>query len=374
MKRLLGFGLAGVLAIGVILALALGGKGGGKGGDDPTGPGGTTSPGAGDTIALRGLIGSEKKPYFDDPRVQEALRKHGLTVSVDTAGSRDIASRDLSGYAFVFPSSAPAGERIKRLQPKNTGVYAPFYSPMAIATFTPIVELLEKQGIVTNAGGAKTFDIAAYLTAVDEGLTWKQIKGNTTYPASKSVLLTTTDVRKSNSSGMFLALASYAANGGKVVASREQAGAVSPLMAKVFLGQGFSESSSEAPFENYLAMGMGGTPMVVVYESQFLGRQIAKDGSITDDRVLLYPTPGMLSKHTLIALDGPGRTLGEALTSDPELARLAAEHGFRTQSPQVFSQVLADAGVAEPPQLVDVVDPPSYENLELMIVDLENRY
>jgi hypothetical protein len=53
---------------------------------------------------------------------------------------------------------------------------------------------------------------------------------------------------------MYLAMASYAANGNRVVSSRDEATAVLPAMRRLFLGQGFSESSTEAPFEDYLAL------------------------------------------------------------------------------------------------------------------------
>ena len=64
-----------------------------------------------------------------------------------------------------------------------------------------------------------------------------------------------------------------------------------PAMQRLFLGQGFSESSTELPFEDYLALGQGKTPMLLTYESLFLDRQMRRDGSITPDMVLLYPTP-----------------------------------------------------------------------------------
>jgi len=42
---------------------------------------------------VRGLVGSEKVGYLTDPRVVAALKKHGLDLQVEKAGSREMAAR-----------------------------------------------------------------------------------------------------------------------------------------------------------------------------------------------------------------------------------------------------------------------------------------
>jgi hypothetical protein len=105
-----------------------------------------------------------------------------------------------------------------------------------------------------------------------------------------------------------------------------------------------------------------------------LDRLLRKDGSITPEMVLLYPTPDVLSKHTVLALTENGATAGDLVSENPELQRLAAKYGFRTTNPATFRDVLNESGVALPPELVDVVEPPRYELLESMIVALEKQY
>jgi hypothetical protein len=86
--------------------------------------------------------------------VERIFAQHGLAVEVDTAGSREIATlTDLKSYDFASPSSAPAAEKIKR-EHETLGVYSPFYSPIAIASFQPIVDLLQRAGVAkkTPAG------------------------------------------------------------------------------------------------------------------------------------------------------------------------------------------------------------------------------
>jgi len=324
---------------------------------------------------VRGVIGSEKKPFFDDPRVKAAFAAKGYDVQVDTAGSRQIATTvDLAKYDFAFPGSVPAADRIKRDR-KVAATYAPFYSPMAIATFQPIVDLLTRAGVVSaNAAGYQQFSVAKYLELVAGGTRWKDLPKNTEYPATKKLLLISTDVRTSNSAAMYLSWASYVANGENVVTSQAQAAKVLPLMSKLFLDQGYSESSSEAPFEDYLSLGVGKTPMVVIYESQFLDRQMRADGSITKEMVLLYPSPDVLSKHTVVPLKPAGDAVGKLLATDPALVKLEAELGFRTTDRAVFTAVVKARGITPPPDLVDVVEPPSYEVLEGLITSLQEQY
>src|ERR1700754_3499535 len=59
-------------------------------------------------VDVRGMIGSEKETFFADPEVVKLLADRGFRVHVDKVGSREIASRDLTGYDFVFPAGTPA--------------------------------------------------------------------------------------------------------------------------------------------------------------------------------------------------------------------------------------------------------------------------
>lgn len=367
-KRVLGIVLALAVAGGIV-AVVIWGRGG-------TSPGATPPPG--DLTVVEGVIGSEKRPFFEDPEVQAVFAENGLSVEVTTAGSRQIATTvDLTDVDFVFPSSAPAAEKIKRETGVST-VFAPFYSPMAIATFTSIAELLAGAGIAhQQADGTWILDLDAYLAAVAAGTRWNELPGAAdVYNSSRSLLISSTDIRQSNSAAMYLSMASYVANGDNVVASPDQQAAVTDQMAALFLEQGFSASSSEAPFEDYLSQGIGSKPLVMIYEAQFLGRQMNEEtaGAITDDMVLMYPSPTVLSRHTVIPLTDAGEEVGRLLVDDPRLARLAARYGFRPADPSVFVDVLTENGVEVPPTLVDVVEPPSYETLEAMIVTISARY
>jgi len=324
-------------------------------------------------VTLHGLIGSEKAPFFADARVAAALKRGGFIVNVGTAGSRQIAGADLSKEDFAFPAGVPAAEKIRR---DHAGAKAvvPFYTPMAIATWKPIVNLLAAAGVVHVSADVTTLDVAAYMRLVDKNTRWKDLPGNTTYPVNKSILVTTTDVRKSNSAAMYLALTSYVANGENIVENDAQVAPIMDRLEPLFLRQGFVASSTEEPFDDYLVQGMGKSPMVMIYESQFIQRAAAADGSILPDMVLVYPDPTIFSKHTFVGLSANGIRLGDFLTNDPEMRSLATQFGFRTTDVPAFTKFVSDHKLDVPAGFVNVIDPPTYETLEAMITRLEAAY
>jgi hypothetical protein len=362
MQRVGGVILAVLLAVGVVVAIGLG-----------TNWFGQTN----QTVTVRGVIGSEKKPFFDDPRVAKILKDNGYVVSVDTAGSRQIATEALAKdtYDFAFPSSTPAADKIAA-DKKPIGRYKTFYSPMVVASFKPIAELLAANGVATaTADGTYSFDMQAYLDLVDKQTRWTDLPGNTdgkVYKANREILITSTDVRKSNSAAMYMSIISYLANGGQIVNGASQEAAVLPVLKRIFLDQGYVQSSSEGPFEDYISQGIGKGPLVMAYESQFLAAEINK--TVSDDMVLMYPSPTVLSQHTLLSLTDAGDGVGKLLTTNPELQKLMAEYGFRVPDRKVFSDVLTEKQVTVPPDVTDTVETPSFETIESLITALEKEY
>jgi hypothetical protein len=359
MRRWLGLALAGVLALAVVGAIVVSAAQR----IHPTPP----------LTVVHGVIGSEKLPYFQDSGVIQVFRDNGFDVQVDTAGSRQIAtSVDLTKYDFAFPAGVPAGQKI-RSDHKAKAIYQPFYTPMAIATFKPIVQLLITAKVATDNGTYVSFDVAKFLTLVKNNTRWSEIKPNTTsYSSSKSILITSTDIRTSNSAAMYLSLASYVANGNNIVQDPNQAANVVPSVAPIFTEQGLTASSSEEPFQDYLSIGIGKTPMVMIYEAQFLAAAAANNGSITKDMVLMYPDPDVLSKHTLVPLTSRGDSIGQLLTNNAQLQKLATKYGFRTNNPAAFNQFLTDHKLTSP-SLVNLIEPPTYENLEAMIYAIQQK-
>jgi hypothetical protein len=360
-KRAAALLLAAVLGIGVLAAIVISVRG-------------RAGVASGQPLTLvRGVIGSEKQPFFNDPEVIRVFHNQGLDVKVDTAGSRQIAtSVDLSHYDFAFTAGVPAAEKIRRDRKLNTS-YSPFYTPMVIASFRPIAQLLVNAGVAKDQGGYYTFDMQAYLNLVAGNKRWNDLPNNTTFQTGQSILITSTDVRTSNSAAMYLAIASYVANGNNIVQDATQGAAVLPKVEPLFLRQGYTESSSEGPFGDYLSIGMGKTPMVMIYEAQFVARAAANDGSISKEMVLMYPVPTVYSKQTLVPLTSAGDRAGKLLLTDPDLQRLAIKYGFRTNDATAFNKFVTAHKVSLPPTLFNVIEPPSYEALESMISTIQQH-
>ncbi len=367
-RRTLSIVLAGLLLVGIAAAVALGRKGSGSPAAGPSGAATTT---------VHGVIGSEKAPFFRDPEVRAAFARHGVGVVVDTAGSREmVTTTNLSKYDFAFPAGAPQGQAIKQ-KGHASGAYVPFFTPMAIATFEPIVDVLTTAKVMHKdpADQHQVLDVGPYLDLVQKHTRWNQLAGNSAYDVNKSILISSTDVRTSNSAAMYLSLASYVANGSSILDSLQAADGVVNRMAPLFLEQGFIASSSEEPFQDYLTIGLGKEPMVMVYEAQFRGEQIARNPAVAaQGRVLAYPSPTVYSKHTFVPLNAQGDSVGQLLLNDPVLQHLAVRFGFRTGD-TAYAQTFAQQQRLPPlPNLVDVAEPPAFEVLERLIMAISARY
>lgn len=326
-------------------------------------------------VQARGLIGSEKEAFFADPRVQQALAARGITVVIEKAGSRAIAGRyDAKAYDFGFPSGAPAAAQLKA-QAKASAVFTPFYTPMVLASWRPIADILVANGIAERQGDIYyVVDLPALMDLIEKGKRWRDLKGSQAFSTNKSLLISSTDVRTSNSAAMYLALASYLVNNQQIVQSQADVDRVLPTVAPLFLRQGFQEQSSSGPFEDYLALGMGKAPLLMAYESQMVEFWLKHPNKIKSDMVLMYPRPTVFSKHVLVPYTPAGVRVGEALENDPALRTLANEYGFRTGGDTRGPETWAQRGIAVPEVLVDVIDPPSHEWLERMIEAIETRF
>lgn len=318
-------------------------------------------------VTVRILTGSEKEHFLEDAELAKLLAAHGISITFEKAGSREIATRpDLRTFDVAFPAGAHAAIKISQ----NTGskrIFTAFYTPIAVASWKPLIPVLEKSGLVSRKDGAYYIvDMSKLLTIMEKGERWKDLPGNTVYAVGKSVLVTSTDVRKSNSAALYLSLAAYLANGNNVVDNDADASKVAPKMVGLFSRQGFQESSSAGPFEDYTAMGIGKAPLVMIYEQQFL-EYVLSHPNPNPDMVLLYPQPTILSKHTLVALTDNGARFAEELVNDPKVSSIAQRYGFRTpDSSELFAAVEAKKLVI-PHTIVDVIDPPTYDILEKLI-------
>ena len=298
----------------------------------------------------------------------------GITLDVHKAGSREIATLpDLRSYDVAFPAGQPAAEKIRH----GTGTkrtQTAFSTPMVVASWKPIADVLLANGIVKREADAYWIvDMGKLLELMASGKRWRDLPSNSVFAVGKSVLVATTNVSTSNSAAQFLSLGSYLFNGSEVVQNLEQADRAALKVAPLFARQGFQESSSSGPFEDYLTIGMGKTPLVWIYEAQFLEQALQQ--AVKKDMVLLYPRPTIFTKHVMVSLSRQGRALPRR---DGRARRRSASPPNTGTAPRAATGSRACARRRRPrasrsPDLVDLVDAPAFDLLEHMIVSIEHQ-
>ena len=323
------------------------------------------------TVELTGVIALDVEPYFKDPRVAKALSDNGFKLNVTRIGSRDMAQRVVQsgGPDFMFPSGIVAANQIldaaKRVNQTGTQ-YTPFYTPMVIASWKPIAGILQANGLATPlTGGAFSVDLAKLVALMQAKTRWKDMKASQAFDVNKSVLVSTTDVRKSNSGAMYLALAAYALNNNELPGDRATAELVAKKAADLFKRQGYQENYVNGNFDDYVAIGIGKTPMAFIYENQMIAYALSKP--VASDMTLLYPNPTIVNKVVFVAMNERSKRLGDLLTTNADLLSIGLEYGFRTGDSAAFLQKAHAAKLGVDEKLNHLIDPPSFETMSLMI-------
>ena len=322
-------------------------------------------------VPLVGVISLDVEPYFKDPRVQRLLAAKQLPVNVVRVGSREMAAKVVPGTNtdFFFPSGVVAANQVVDAARKANFAatqLSPFFTPMVIASWEPVARILVANGMAKQmAPKVYGVDMAKLTQAMLAKTKWKDFKNAAGYDVGRSVLVSTTDLRRSNSGAMYLALTSQALLG-DVVTDRATAQQTALKLAELFKRQGYQESYVNGNFDDYVAIGMGKTPMAFIYENQLVAYALAK-GGVGADMVLLYPLPTIVNKVVFISLNERAKALGALLANDAELQGIAVEYGFRIADTQRFVTALKPTGLAVEPRLTQVVDPPSFEIMAEMI-------
>ncbi|MFI8187761.1 hypothetical protein ACIF8T_02955 [Streptomyces sp. NPDC085946] len=331
---------------------------------------------------------ASKSDFFRDPEVRRRLLEHGLRVDIHRLGSRGIATQTLKGMDAVFPSGQPAAKLVLDRQDRSVHSVRPFVSPLVLATFRDYAETLVRAGVATPQrapGGDATLyydlDMRAFTGLLDgaddpddprdgsgpQADTWNGIGfGAVSGDRSNSgrVLVRTSNVCESNAAGTYLSLLAFVVNGNRTpgtqhardarragTAPRDLAADIAPLLN---LQGMWADEQAESYFSD---LGESIAPVSLIYEHQYLAHQIThhdEHGRQDTDRVLLYPTPYVLTEPQLISLTGEGDRLVEAVRSDAALRRRAVELGFRVRfsgdhgSSEELSAYLSEHGVQVP--------------------------
>jgi hypothetical protein len=285
------------------------------------------------SMIIKGVVGSEKSNFLEDPRVKEILdKKYGLAISYAREGSIEMVTGSVKeDVDFLWPSSQVALEIFKNTQGarllKSDMI---FNSPIVIYSWDLVVKALAAQGIL------HTQDSVTYLTEMDKfvhwelsGKSWPDIGLPDLYG---KINVTTTDPTKSNSGNLYAGLmANLLSRDG--VNDPDSVDRIMPQLQRIFMRQGYMQNSSGFLFEQFLETGVGQYPLIAGYENQIVEFSLQHPDfwpKVKDRIKILYPVPTVWSEHPVLILTKKALPLIDAL-KDPEIQRIAWEqHGFRT--------------------------------------------
>jgi hypothetical protein len=231
--------------------------------------------------------------------VVAAFRKRGLAVTVAAAGSRTMAcDSDLRSYDFAFPGSVPAAAEVLAKAGVAGRPTAVFGSPLVVATFRDVAKAMPP-GVVS--ADLRTFNIDKYLNQVVRAKKrWRDLRLPAPYPLFQRAVLLSTRLDTSNSAELYLALASYAANGDAPIPSADP-GAVTGQAEELFRSAGSTALTSEEPFDQHFSA-----------EGQFLDAACSWCGTPTPARPAATGTrgPGRRRVTLRTGCRGRGRPCG----------------------------------------------------------------
>ena len=314
------------------------------------------------TQTVKLLTGSAKFGFLKDPKMEELLAAKGIRLEL--AKTADFATDVTKQKDFdaVWPAGANAASEFAAAW-KSPNTYPVFSTPLVIASWKQLMPVLQANGLAKAEANHGLFYLNKALPLMLNGKRWNQLKDNTVFEVNKGFLVNTPDVRKSNTGMLYLGALAYISNNEDVPSTVAMGEALAEKLSSVMTRQGFQEGTLAGPFEDYLGQGLGKAPLVLIYESQFV--EAKRDSKLRDTSMLLYPQPGLVLKHVLVARTDAGKALGELLANDPEIQRLAAQYGFRTNSPAIFADAMSGYGL-DAPELINLAEPPSTAVLDAM--------
>lgn len=327
-------------------------------------------------LVIKGIVTSEKESFFKDERVIKIFNDNDIDLHIQRWSSGKIAqatkTEDFGEYSdFVFPPGVQTSDKVKNTI-KGAQAYNIFYSPMIVATWKPIVDILNSNNLIENKKGYQSLKMQEFLNVVDNKTKWKDLKNSSEYDVNKNVLIYTSDARYSNASKMYMGLTSYVYNNSEIISSQENINNVLPKIKNMMAAQGNRESSSTNLFTDYTAIGMGKAPMIFVYESEFLEFAF-RNNKLPDNMTFLYPSPTLFTKHVMVGFNPKAQKLVDLLNNNEELKLIAADYGFRFTGNNKLVEKANKLNIKIPETVVDVIDPPSFDVLEQLVNSVESK-
>ena len=312
--------------------------------------------------------GGGKEDFLADPEINKILQeKYKLNVIYDTwsngktitwpliremvgEGNKEIVSRIANGETFTIRSEGvstydalfTSDQRFYdyyKLYPNKEAGEADRYTvltgnltlntPIVIYSWGPVVDSLEKEGIVTLVDGVYYIsDMEKLMNYILDSKKWKDVGLTELYG---SINISSTDPVSSSPGATYYGLLLAILSGGEV--TTENISQNLPKLKNFYIKSGYMNNTPADLFDRYLKTGMGGNPMIVDYEKSiidFANSDPNGFSQVKDSIRILYPKPTIWNSHCFAAFTENGKLLLEAY-NDPEIQKIAWErYGFRT--------------------------------------------
>lgn len=311
------------------------------------------------------LTGSAKFAFLQDEALTRILAQEGITLDLAKTGAFEADVGRATDFDAVWPAGSNVADDFAAAW-KAPATYPVFSTPLALATWKKLLPVFSANGLTDGA----FFSLDRALPLMLDGKRWNQLKGNDAFKVNKGFLVNTPDIRKSNTGAVYISALAYILNGQDVPADTGRAQVLAEELSPLITRQGFQEGTLAGPFEDYIGQGMGKAPLVLIYESQFV--EAKAQNKLREDHVLLYPEPGLVLKHTLVARSEAGKRLGVLLSQNPEIQAIAARYGFRTNDKATFDAAMTAVGL-QAPELNNLASQPSSRIFDAMRQVLVNK-
>lgn len=201
-------------------------------------------------------------------------------------------------------------------------------TPIVIYSWDTVVDVLMKEGIVTNRGGVYYItDMKKLLNYIVEGKTWNDIGLSSIYG---KINIDSTDPVSSSPGATYYGLLLSIMTDGDMSESKIREAL--PKLKEFYLKSGYMNNTPADLFEMYLKTGVGAKPMIVDYEKSIIEFATSNQNGwnqVKDKIRILYPTPTIWNSHCIATFDDAGNKFLNAF-DDAEIQQIAwSKYGFR---------------------------------------------
>ena len=275
-------------------------------------------------------------PLLTNPEIIEELASHGIKLT--------LKSPDTPG------SSADAIWRTNTETAPPASTVAPpvliCFSPLAVASWEPIQRLFTWEQFIPH----QVFSLATELRfeplaeIIHARKTWNQLDQRQRYYSNaQPIQLAVSTQQSSRLNVIYLHMLELAQRNAQAALSPKDSAAQVETVHTSTDPTSYAEriqnllplipKSYSDPFEDYLNIGVGKVPLVLITESQYLAAKYTHKLPASADPVLLYPSPTFVLKYSLQPQTPAGAKLATLLAENSALRKIMEKRlGYRVPS------------------------------------------